>query len=81
MTPAQRAMVILWLGILGLFVVAFYAFAQPVAPPPVPTQAYLEQRLHDLKEYRDYLEDQLAAAKALIGTQRKQLDECQKAKP
>lgn len=34
--------------------------------PQVPRQAFLEQRVKDLLDYRLYLEDQLAAAKALL---------------
>ena len=42
--------------------------------PAVPRPEFLEQRLRDLRDYRDYLEDQVAAAKALVADYKKRLD-------
>ena len=83
----------LWLIVTGgLVVVGLYLVAAHAQPPASPPQAsrleFLEQRLRDLREYRDFLEDQLAAAKAVITEQSKRLTTtdaalkaCQEKKP
>ena len=53
----------------------------PIVPVQANRVAYLEQRVRDLREYRDFLEDQVAAAKAVIAEQRAQLATCQAAPP
>lgn len=73
--PVRLTLAVLMLVWMGT------ASAQAPAPPPAPVQAtrqaYLEQRVRDLKEYRDFLEDQLAAAKAVVTEQKQQLDAAQ----
>ncbi len=55
-----------WLAAL-LVILPFSAGAQMVAPQPcAQSLACLQQRVLDLKEYREWLEDQLALAKALL---------------
>ena len=56
---------------VGLYLAAH---AQPPTLPPASRLEFLEQRLRDLRDYRDFLEDQIAAAKAVITEQKKQGD-------
>lgn len=74
-SPAYLTLAVLMLVWVGT------ASAQAPAPPPAPIQAtrqsYLEQRVRDLKDYREFLEDQLAAAKAVVTEQTQQLNAAQ----
>lgn len=60
--PLRVLTVRLTAAVLMVMVVGTAAAEQP----QVPRQAFLEQRVKDLLDYRLYLEDQLAAAKALL---------------
>ena len=52
------------------------AFAQP-GPSQPPTIEVLQNRVKDLMDYRNYVEDQLAIAKAVIQQQRTQIEQQQ----
>jgi hypothetical protein len=41
-----------------------------------PRADFLEQRVKDLMQYRDFLEEQVAAAKAIISRQAEALKQC-----
>ena len=52
-----------------ILVLACAAWGEDAKPLQAQRGEVLEQRVKDLMSYRDYLEDQLAAAKAIIARQ------------
>ena len=66
--------------VVMLLLLASPAFAQSPAPQANRTET-LEQLARDLRDYRTYLEDQLAAAKVVIADLQRKLDLCESKVP